>query len=86
MKRSCKSLKENEQVVFLIHSNIYGKKIYEEGNVIYVTDTHVCVCWLDGYKSRSNDIPFSDMVAVYNPEGEYMTFDYIKGPSDLLEP
>ena len=88
MDRKCTSLKFNEQVVFMIHSDIYEKKIPIDGSVISVLENtkKVCVSWLDGYKDRHDFIPFDDMLAVYNPNGKMMKFDNIYGNSDLLIP
>ena len=88
MQRKCSSLKQNEAVVFMIHSDIYNKKIPETGSVIYVLPEQkkVCICYLNGYKSESDFIPFEDMLAVANPNGEVMKFRNISGPSDTLIP
>ena len=82
----CSELKANAQVVFKIYSNIFKRKIYETGSVIYVlpNSREVCVCYLEGYKSRSENIPYEDMVACYDENGEMMFFDNIKGKSVLL--
>ena len=37
-------------------------------------------------KDRKNDVPFEDMLAVYNPEGEMIRFKNISGKSDTLVP
>ena len=86
--RKCTSLQFNEQVVFKIHSDIYEKKIPMDGSVISVHENtkKVCVSWLEGYKDRCDFIPFEDMLAVYNPNGDMMKFDNISGKSDLLIP
>lgn len=86
MDLKCSELKVNAQVVFKIYSDIYKQKIYEIGSVIYVlpNSRKVCVCYLEGYKSRSENIPYEDMVACYNENGEMMSFDNIKGKSVLL--
>ena len=86
MSLKCSELKENAQVVFKIYSNIFKRKIYETGSVIYVLPNRreVCMCYLDGYKSRSENIPYEDMVACYDENGEIMSFDNIKGESVLL--
>lgn len=88
MSRKCTSLQSNEQVVFKIHSDIYGKKIPMDGSVTSVYEKHkkVGVSWLEGYKDRHDFIPFEDMLAVYNPNGEMMKFGNISGKSDLLIP
>lgn len=86
MSMKCSELKVNAQVVFKIHCDIYKRKIYEIGSVVYVLPNRreVCVCYLDGYKSQSEDIPYEDMVACYDENGEMMSFDNIKGKSVLL--
>ena len=88
MNRKCTSLQSGEQVVFMIHSDILGKKIPMNGNVIsvYENSKNVCVSWMEGYKDRHDTVPFEDMLAVYNSEGEMMKFDNISGKSDLLIP
>ena len=39
---------------------------------------------MDGYKYLTEDIPYEDMIAAYDKDGEIMKFDNIKGPSVLL--
>lgn len=86
MKRSCKSLKYGEAVVFLIYSDIYKHKIHEWGTVVTVGEDFVEVSWMEGYKERFNKIPMPDMVAVHSddPNAKVLHFDNIYGPSDLL--
>lgn len=86
MGMKCSELKVNAQVVFKIYCDIYKRKIYEIGSVVYVLPNRreVCVCYLDGYKSRSENIPYEDMVACYDENGEMMSFNNIKGKSVLL--
>lgn len=88
MKRKCISLKQDEQVVFNIYSDIYERKIPMVGSVIDVYSDRkvVVVSWLEGHKDRKDFIPFSDMLAVYNPDGERMNFENISGKSDVLIP
>lgn len=88
MIRECKTLQEDESVIFLRYCDIKKEKIPEVGCVVNVNlnnDT-VCVSWMDGYKDRKDDIPFKDMLAVFNLEGENVRFGNISGPSDLLVP
>ena len=84
--KKCSDLGTNSQVVFKIYSDIFKRKIYETGSVIYVLPSikQVCVCYLEGYKSRSENIPYEDMVACYDENGEEMRFDNIVGKSVLL--
>lgn len=88
MIRECGSLKENEQVVFNRYCNIFKDKVPETGSVVSVNlnNNTVCVSWLEGYKDRKDDVPFEDMLAVHNPEGEMMRFKNISGNSDKLVP
>lgn len=84
--RKCSSLQENEQVVFKVDPYHNNEKRVFDGSVIYVSPDRkqVCVCYLEGYKSRTDDIPYEDMLAVYDKEGNYMKFDNISGPSRKL--
>lgn len=83
-KRKCSSLKNGEQVVFKIYSDILERKTPMDGTVIYVKNNKVCVSYLYGYQSRTDDIPFEDMLAVYNPKGELMHFENIHWCSNKL--
>ena len=82
----CSELKKDRSVVFNIYDEICGKKVPMDGSVIYVLPKKrtVCVCYLDGYHCRTDDIPYEDMLAAYDEKGEMMKFDNIKGPSVLL--
>lgn len=82
----CSELNKDRPVVFNLHDEIYGKKIPMDGFVIYVLPERktVCVGYMDGYKYLTEDIPYEDMIAAYDKDGEMMKFDNIKGPSVLL--
>jgi hypothetical protein len=88
MNRKCTSLRDGEEVVFNIYSDILKRKSAETGTVSLVNENQrkVMVHWLEGYRDRHDMIPFEDMLAVYNANSEYMTFDNISGNSDLLIP
>lgn len=88
MERKCSSLKENEEVVFRLYSEIHKDKVSEFGTVIglLANRREVLVSYLEGYKDRHQLIPFDDMLAVYNENGEMMRFDNISGKSDILIP
>lgn len=82
----CSELQAGQEVVFKIYSDIYKKKIFETGTVSFInknTQT-VCILWLEGYKNRDEMIPYRDMVAVSDENGEMMKFDNISGKSVLL--
>jgi len=88
MQKNCSQLAENESIVFKIHSDIHHRKVFECGHVVRVNleSQTVCVIYLEGYKSRTADVSYNDMVAVYHPEGEFMRFENISGRSCLLCP
>lgn len=82
----CSELEKNRPVVFNVVDDITKKKEPMDGSVIYVLPERrtVCVGFLEGYKYRTEDIPYEDMLAAYDKDGEMMKFDNIKGPSVLL--
>lgn len=82
----CSDLQYKTPVVFLLKSDILRRKVHEVGTVhaVNTTDKTVCVSYLEGYKHRYDDIPYSDMVAAYDENGEVMKFDNIYGKSVLL--
>lgn len=88
MCRKCTSLKRGEQVVFLVHSDIYNRKVPMDGSVVFVYPDRkrVLISWLEGYKNRDSVVSFNDMLAVYNPNGEIKKFENISGRSDILVP
>ena len=88
MKRAINSLLPGESVVFNIYDDIFGRKSPIDGTVDFVNDElkFVSVSYLYGYQNRDAFIPYEDMLAVYNPNGEYMTFGCICGKSDILIP
>lgn len=85
--RYSKDLKSGDIVVFNIISNIYNRKIPIDGIVTGVCEEIeiVYVMYQYGYSCEHDAINFADMLAVHNPEGEWMQFDNISGKSELLE-
>lgn len=84
----CSDLKQGDIVVFNVTVYAGEKEEVYDGNVIYVDNSRksVCVCYLEGYKSRSDIIPFEKMIAKADENGEEMDFGgWIKGKSILLE-
>ena len=88
MKRTINSLLPGESVVFNIYNDILGRKSPIDGTVDFVNDKLklVSVSYLYGYQNRDAFIPYEDMLAVYNPNGESMVFGCISGKSDILVP
>lgn len=84
----CSELKPNDEVVFNVTVYAGDKEQVYDGSVIYINNDKktVCVCYLDGYKSRTDDIPFEKMIAKADENGEEMLFGgWIRGKSVLLE-
>lgn len=86
MIRKIESLKAGEEVVFNIYNDIYEEKRPINGTVDFVNKELkiVSVSYLYGYKNMDAFIPYEDMLAVYNPNGDYMKFNGVEGPSDEL--
>lgn len=75
--RRCENLKENEQVLFEIYSEVQKKKVFETGAVLRVNTVRreVYVCYMDDYDCYNAVIPFEDMVAVYGKNREYIELE-----------
>lgn len=86
--RKCSDLQKGEIVVFMVHSDILGRKTPEDGNVmeVYPDSREVDVTYLEGYKQRWARVPFEDMLGVYHQGAPVMKFETISGPSDMLIP
>lgn len=84
--RRCSDLEVGEPVVFNLWSNIYKRKIPFDGTVVavYPKQREVAVSYLLGYRGECDNIPYEDMIAVYNKYGKIMQFENIVGKSDLL--
>ena len=84
--RKCSSLKPGEQVVFNITGEFGPFESTLDGHVDFVMQERrkVSVHYLAGYRDRHSDIPYENMLAVYNPDGEVMHFKGVVGPSDKL--
>ncbi len=82
----CSALQADEEVVFMVHSAIHKRKVPEAGTVLRVDEDEktIAVVWLDGYKSRTEDISYEDMLAVYDKTGTEMSFGCFRGPSAKL--
>ena len=84
----CSNLIKNAQVVFKADPFHEGHKMFYDGTVIYVLNNvkKVCVSYLCGYQNYTDDIPYEDMIACYDENGEMMKFGGIRGKSQLLIP
>lgn len=85
--RRCSDLKKMEQVVFRVDPYYQGNKEVFFGNVVgvYPESERVDVVYLEGYKSRNDFIPYDDILAVYDEDGEVMSFGGVSGKSILLK-
>lgn len=82
----CSALQADAEVVFMVYSAIHKRKVPETGTVLWVDEDEktIAVVWLDGYKSRTEDIPYEDMLAVYDKTGTEMSFGCFRGSSAKL--
>lgn len=82
----CSALQADAEVVFMAYSAIHKRKVPEVGTVLWVDEDEktIAVVWLDGYKSRTEDISYEDMLAVYDKTGTEMSFGCFRGPSAKL--
>lgn len=82
-------LKQGDIVIFKIRlfPDLQEEEDFHDGNVIavYPEMKKVCICYLEGYKSRSDEFPYEKVVAKYDENGERMKFGCLSGPSVLLE-
>ncbi|HEX5774543.1 MAG TPA: hypothetical protein VFY28_01100 [Candidatus Paceibacterota bacterium] len=66
---------QGRKVIFKAHPT--GEPNYEaltEGDVLYVRHERriVCVCYLYGFKSLSDEVSYDDLLAIIDPAGEHM--------------
>lgn len=80
-------LKQEDLVIFLIKDDLSKEEVYEQGSVIkvYSHNKSIDILWLEGYRSRVDNVPFNKVIAKYDKNGEQMKFDVFSGPSVLLE-
>jgi len=57
----------------------------EEGTVLFVSKSHAAVIWLEGYQSRNDDVPFEEVLSVYDPKGPRHSLAPFSGPGYLTE-
>ena len=80
-------LKQDDIVIFKKYSNITNKEEFQDDNIIWIDKENktISICYLEGYKSMNDVIPYNKVVAKYEPNGEYMRFGCYSGNSVLLE-
>ena len=84
----CSELEEDTPVVFKVDPYHKGKKKIFDGTVVYVhkTNRKICVSYLYGYQNFHDNIPYEDMIAAYDENGEMIRFENVSGRSVLLIP
>lgn len=73
-------------VIFKRYCDILEKEDFQDGYVIAVYPEHseVDICWLEGYKSRTDSVKYEKVIAKADTNGELMTFGAYSGKSILL--
>lgn len=74
-----KRLKKDAKVLWLYQGNV------ETGDVLFVNGENVDLIWLEGYKSRNDTVPFSEILAIWDPEGPAHEIFPFSGPGYLTE-
>jgi hypothetical protein len=80
-------LKQNDIVIFKRYCDILEREDFQDGSVItvYTDIKKVAISWLEGYKSRVDEVEYDKVIAKYDPNGENMKFGIFSGNSVLLE-
>ncbi|MBW9154274.1 hypothetical protein [Clostridium estertheticum] len=81
-----KDLKQGDIVIFKLYDNEDKEESFKDGSVIsvYSERKEVSISYLDGYKSRSDDVAFDKVIAKFDTNGEHMVFGNLSGTSILL--
>lgn len=56
----------------------------EEGDVLFVANGVAALLWLEGYKSRNDDVKLEDLLSVYDPKAPKVHIMPFTGPGHLL--
>ena len=85
MKHS--NLNQGDIVIFRRYCDILERENYQDGSVIAVDLERqtVTISWLEGYKSRVDDVEFSKVVAKPSHDGDSMKLGVFSGKFFLLE-
>jgi len=71
-------VKEGAIVLFEYRGNV------ESGNVIYVQGTRIGLVWLEGYKSRNEDLQVHELLSVWDKKGPWMAIFPFTGTGHLF--
>lgn len=87
-KIKCSELPKDSKVLFRVDPYYQGNKSIYQGFAIIIYDhmPKICVSYLEGYKSRVDDIPYEDMIAVYDKDGPKQDIEGWKGNGYYLIP
>lgn len=86
--RKCSTLKPGENIIILYDCLHNGNRTPIDATVSFVdTETKkVHTTLLLGFRCEYPTLNYEDCLAVYTEDGEYMKFENISGPSQLLIP
>ncbi len=84
LKKPYTELKNGDIVLFYTDLG-FGREIVMDGTVMSVQNERVRICFLEGYKSRTEDIPHGKVISVYDPEGEDMRIENYSGTGYYVE-
>lgn len=74
-----KDLKRGDKVLWLHDGEV------ESGDVLFLSENTVDVCWLEGYKSRNDAPTFGEILAVHRKDGEIIKLGAFSGNSFLTQ-
>lgn len=57
----------------------------ESGNVVFLAQDQLDVCWLEGFKSRNDSVRYEEVLAVHDGRGPEMTLGDFVGKGYLTE-
>lgn len=82
----CEELKSNDIVIFKRYCDILEREDFQDGNIIavYPEREEVDICWLEGYKSRTDSVKYEKVIAKFDINGKPMKFGIYSGKSILL--
>lgn len=80
-------LKQNDIVIFKRYCDILEREDFQDGSVIavYSDINKIAISWLEGYKSRVDEVEYEKVIAKYDVNGKHMKFGVYSGNSILLE-
>jgi hypothetical protein len=71
-------VKKGAKVLWLYRGEV------ETGDVQFLSNGHAALIWLEGYKSRNDDVKHEELLAVWDPNGPDEAIFPFKGRGHLL--